>query len=66
MVLFPLLALFAIVHAQFPPPVTNQTVHTSPGTNITIRYKEPGICETTPGVKSVHPPGNLTLVCWLR
>jgi len=51
---FALLLCLCTVHAQFPPPVVNQTINTFPGTNITIRYKEPGLCETTPGVKSVR------------
>lgn len=52
-----------IVGAQFPPPregITTVKSHHHEG--ITISYKEPGICETTPGVKSysgyLHLPPN--------
>ncbi|KAI5928101.1 carboxypeptidase S1-like protein B [Camillea tinctor] len=51
--------------AGFPPTPKNVTVLQSKfGDGVTISYKEPGICETTPGVKSyagyVHlPPGSL-------
>lgn len=51
---FPFFLCLSVAQAQFPPPVTDQTIHTVPGTNITIRYKEPGICETTPSIKSVR------------
>jgi len=64
-----LLVCIGLVRAQFPPPVTDQTIHAVPGTNITIRYKEPGICETTPGVKSVNTHFRrryITIVCRLR
>jgi carboxypeptidase C (cathepsin A) len=53
------------VLAQFPPKPEGVTVLQSKfHENVTISYKEPGICETTPGVKSyagyVHlPPGFL-------
>lgn len=53
------------VLAQLPPKPKGITVLKSKfHENITISYKEPGICETTPGVKSysgyVHlPPGTL-------
>lgn len=36
---------------QFPAPVYGYTTIVTPS-GVTIRYKEPGICETTPGVKS--------------
>ncbi|KAI9832790.1 MAG: hypothetical protein M1819_004010 [Sarea resinae] len=54
-------SLATIVAAQFPPAPENVTVlHSKFDKNITISYKEPGICETTPGVKSfsgyVHLP----------
>ncbi|KAI1506444.1 carboxypeptidase S1-like protein B [Biscogniauxia marginata] len=51
--------------AGFPPTPENVTVLESKfGDGVTISYKEPGICETTPGVKSyagyIHlPPGSL-------
>ncbi|KAK2841544.1 hypothetical protein FQN49_006154 [Arthroderma sp. PD_2] len=51
--------------AQFPPKPEGVTVLDSKfGNGVRISYKEPGICETTPGVKSyagyVHlPPGTL-------
>ncbi|KAH8658159.1 serine carboxypeptidase [Xylariales sp. PMI_506] len=51
--------------AQFPPEPKGITLLRSKfHENVTISYKEPGICETTPGVKSyaghVHlPPGTL-------
>ncbi|KAI1381072.1 serine carboxypeptidase [Hypoxylon crocopeplum] len=60
---FAMLAPF--VRAQFPPTPEGVTVLESKfGDGVTISYKEPGICETTPGVKSyagyVHlPPGSL-------
>ncbi|KAI0472260.1 carboxypeptidase S1 [Xylaria cf. heliscus] len=53
------------VVAQFPPTPEGVTVLESKfGEGVTISYKEPGICETTDGVKSyagyVHlPPGTL-------
>ncbi|KAI9812725.1 MAG: hypothetical protein M1827_004481 [Pycnora praestabilis] len=52
--------------AQFPPtPEGVTTLQSKFGDGVTISYKEPGICETTPGVKSysgyVHlPPGTLS------
>ncbi|KAK2781854.1 hypothetical protein FQN53_000281 [Emmonsiellopsis sp. PD_33] len=54
-----------IASAQFPPKPEGVTVLESKfGDGAKITYKEPGICETTPGVKSyagyVHlPPGTL-------
>ncbi|KAI3327522.1 carboxypeptidase S1 [Xylariaceae sp. AK1471] len=54
------------VVAQFPPAPEGVTVLESKfGNGVTISYKEPGICETTEGVKSyagyVHlPPGSLS------
>lgn len=57
--------LVPFTQAQFPPTPENVTVLESKfGDGVTISYKEPGICETTPGVKSyagyVHlPPGSL-------
>lgn len=53
------------IFAQFPTTPEDVTVLESKfGDGVTISYKEPGICETTPGVKSysgyVHlPPGTL-------
>ncbi|EEY20482.1 carboxypeptidase S1 [Verticillium alfalfae VaMs.102] len=58
-------ALIAPVVAQFPPAPEGLTVLKSKfNENITISFKEPGICETTPGVKSysgyIHlPPGHI-------
>ncbi|KAI9894729.1 MAG: hypothetical protein M1814_002086 [Vezdaea aestivalis] len=55
----------APARSQFPPvPTGLTTLQSKYNENITISYKEPGICETTPGVKSysgyVHlPPGVL-------
>ncbi|PGG97877.1 hypothetical protein AJ79_09049 [Helicocarpus griseus UAMH5409] len=52
-------------HAQFPPKPEGVTVLESKfGDGAKISYKEPGLCETTPGVKSyagyIHlPPGTL-------
>ncbi|KAJ3496145.1 hypothetical protein NLG97_g2868 [Lecanicillium saksenae] len=57
------LTLVPVVHAQFPPKIEGITVIDSKfHKGVSISYKEPGICETTPGVKSfaghVHlPPG---------
>ncbi|KAI1099278.1 carboxypeptidase S1-like protein B [Jackrogersella minutella] len=57
--------LVPLAQAQFPPTPEGVTVLKSKfGDGVTISYKEPGICETTPGVKSyagyVHlPPGSL-------
>ncbi|KAI0139215.1 putative lysosomal protective protein precursor [Pestalotiopsis sp. NC0098] len=58
-------ALLGLAAAQFPPKPEGITLLKSKfHENVTISYKEPGICETTPGVKSysgyVHlPPGLL-------
>ncbi|KAI0843260.1 serine carboxypeptidase [Hypoxylon sp. FL0890] len=58
-------ALLSFTRGQFPPTPKNVTVLESKfGDGVTISYKEPGICETTPGVKSyagyVHlPPDSL-------
>jgi hypothetical protein len=46
-----LLSSNVLVHAQLPANATGVQTITSPG-GISIRYKEPGICETTPGVRS--------------
>ncbi|KFA55265.1 hypothetical protein S40293_04966 [Stachybotrys chartarum IBT 40293] len=60
-----LAGLAGLAVAQFPPTPQGVTVLQSKfHENVTISYKEPGICETTPGVKSyagyVHlPPGFL-------
>ncbi|KAF9869744.1 serine carboxypeptidase [Colletotrichum karsti] len=57
--------LIGLAGAQFPPKPDGVTVLKSKfHENVTISYKEPGICETTPGVRSyagyVHlPPGTL-------
>ncbi|KAK7949319.1 uncharacterized protein PG986_010205 [Apiospora aurea] len=55
--------LFGLACAQFPPKREGITwINSKLHENVSISYKEPGICETTPGVKSysgyVHlPPG---------
>ncbi|KAK2765261.1 carboxypeptidase s1 [Colletotrichum kahawae] len=57
--------IVGLAGAQFPPKPEGVTVLKSKfHENVTISYKEPGICETTPGVRSyagyVHlPPGTL-------
>ncbi|KAI0121382.1 carboxypeptidase C [Xylariales sp. AK1849] len=57
--------LLALARAQFPPQPEGVTILKSKfHENVTISFKEPGICETTPGVRSysgyVHlPPGFL-------
>ncbi|KAI1382837.1 serine carboxypeptidase [Hypoxylon trugodes] len=57
--------LLPLARAQFPPTPENVTVLESKFDNgVKISYKEPGICETTPGVKSYAgyvslPPGSL-------
>ncbi|KAF6829341.1 carboxypeptidase s1 [Colletotrichum plurivorum] len=57
--------LIGLAAAQFPPEPEGITLLKSKfHENVTISYKEPGICETTPGVRSyagyVHlPPGTL-------
>ncbi|KAL2043728.1 hypothetical protein N7G274_003247 [Stereocaulon virgatum] len=59
-------SLLRYASAQFPPtPNGVTTLKSKFNSDITISYKEPGICETTPGVKSysgyVHlPPGTLS------
>lgn len=51
--LIPSSLLIALSYAQFPPPLEDVTVLQSPlEPGASISYKEPGICETTPGVKS--------------
>ncbi|KAI1859911.1 uncharacterized protein JN550_011830 [Neoarthrinium moseri] len=58
-------SLIGLVAGQFPPEPKGVTILKSKfHENVTISYKEPGICETTPGVRSysgyVHlPPGIL-------
>lgn len=58
-------SLLGTSRAQFPPKPEGVTVLKSKfHENVTISFKEPGICETTPGVRSfsgyVHlPPGFL-------
>lgn len=58
--------LLALAHCQFPPTPENVTTIKSKFSNgVSISYKEPGLCETTPGVRSysgyVHfPPNSLT------
>ncbi|KAK2601700.1 hypothetical protein QQS21_004775 [Conoideocrella luteorostrata] len=58
-------SLAGLARAQFPPEPEGITILRSKlHENVTISYKEPGICETTPGVRSyagyVHlPPGTL-------
>ncbi|KAK0386032.1 hypothetical protein NLU13_5869 [Sarocladium strictum] len=60
-----LAAVFGVAEAQFPPtPEGLTTIKSKFHENVTISYKEPGICETTPGVKSYAgyvrlPPGFL-------
>lgn len=46
--------LFLDVGAQYFPPSPQgvQTLQSKFGNGVEISYKEPGICETTPGVKS--------------
>ena len=62
------LAILAATNAQFPPPREDiRTIKSRHHEGITISYKEPEICETTPGVKSysgyIHlPPNSLTEV----
>lgn len=57
--------LSAVTYAGFPAaPEGVTTLQSRFGDGVTISYKEPGICETTPGVRSyagyVHlPPGSL-------
>ncbi|KAF7596880.1 hypothetical protein BBP40_011925 [Aspergillus hancockii] len=57
--------LLGVATAQFPPkPEATTLVKSKVHENVTISYKQPGICETTPGVRSysgyVHlPPGFL-------
>jgi hypothetical protein len=59
------LLLFLGVGAQYFPPTPQgvQTLKSRFGNGVEISYKEPGICETTPGVKSfsgyVHLPVGL-------
>ncbi|KAH7176734.1 Alpha/Beta hydrolase protein [Dactylonectria macrodidyma] len=53
--------LLGLAAAQFPPkPESVTTVKSKLHENVTISFKEPGLCETTPGVKSysgyVHLP----------
>ncbi|KAI0864747.1 carboxypeptidase S1 [Xylaria cubensis] len=58
-------SLFGFVFSQFPPrPIGITVLQSKFHENVTISFKEPKICETTPGVKSysgyVHfPPGYL-------
>ncbi|KAI9374944.1 Alpha/Beta hydrolase protein [Aspergillus egyptiacus] len=59
-------SLAGLVPAQYFPPEPEgvKVIHSKHQKGVTISYKEPGICETTPGVKSysgyVHlPPGTL-------
>ncbi|KZF22817.1 putative carboxypeptidase S1 [Xylona heveae TC161] len=58
-------ALLGAAVGQFPPTPENvTTIKSKYNEDVTISYKDPGICETTPGVKSysgyVHlPPGTL-------
>ncbi|KAH7420101.1 serine carboxypeptidase [Cadophora sp. MPI-SDFR-AT-0126] len=66
--LFLIVALLAAptVLANFPPPLEGvKTLKSKYHEGVTISYKKPGLCETTPGVKSysgyVHlPPGLLS------
>ncbi|KAK2016853.1 serine carboxypeptidase [Colletotrichum eremochloae] len=57
--------LIGLAAAQFPPtPEGIKVLKSKFHENVTISYKEPGICETTPGVKSYAgyvrlPPGTL-------
>ncbi|KAL2865623.1 putative carboxypeptidase S1 [Aspergillus lucknowensis] len=59
-------SLASLVACQYFPPTPEgvKVIHSKHNEGVTISYKEPGICETTPGVKSysgyVHlPPGTL-------
>ncbi|KAM3517671.1 hypothetical protein NHJ13051_008786 [Beauveria bassiana] len=57
-------SIAGLAAAQFPPPVTGvKTLKSKFHENVTISYKQPGLCETTPGVKSyaghVHLPASL-------
>ncbi|KAL4883328.1 Alpha/Beta hydrolase protein [Aspergillus karnatakaensis] len=59
-------SLVGLVAGQYFPPSPEglKIIHSKHQEGVTISYKEPGICETTPGVKSysgyVHlPPGTL-------
>ncbi|KAH9203642.1 putative lysosomal protective protein precursor [Leptodontidium sp. 2 PMI_412] len=60
------LAVASLVHGNFPPtPSGVKTLKSKYHEGVTISYKKPGLCETTPGVKSysgyVHlPPGLLS------
>ncbi|KAJ2966384.1 hypothetical protein NQ176_g10176 [Zarea fungicola] len=64
-----LASVAGLAAAQFPPPVTGvKTITSKFHENVTISYKQgsiiqPGLCETTPGVKSyaghVHLPASL-------
>jgi hypothetical protein len=66
---FPFLGLLNIAAAQFPPPpgTTGEKIFNStrfPG--FSVSFKEPGVCEEAPGVKSyagyVHiPPDTLSV-----
>ncbi|CZS87939.1 related to carboxypeptidase C (cathepsin A) [Rhynchosporium graminicola] len=66
--LLPILTLLAVpaVLANFPPPLLGvKTLKSKYHEGVTISYKKPDLCETTPGVKSysgyVHlPPGLLS------
>ncbi|MCJ1263033.1 hypothetical protein MMC22_002903 [Lobaria immixta] len=58
-------SLIELASAQFPPPVKGvTTIESRFGNGVSISYKEPGLCETTPGVRSYAgyvnlPPGAL-------
>ncbi|KAK8147573.1 hypothetical protein G3M48_001391 [Beauveria asiatica] len=57
-------SMAGLAAAQFPPPVAGvKTLKSKFHENVTISYKQPGLCETTPGVKSyaghVHLPASL-------
>lgn len=63
---FLLSLVFTIAAAKFFPPRRTgiTTIHSRFHSNVNISFKEPGICETTPGVRSysgyIHiPPGGL-------
>ncbi|KXT14920.1 hypothetical protein AC579_3052 [Pseudocercospora musae] len=58
-----LLGLFTLVSGQFPPtPEGVTTLQSKLHPGVRLSYKEPGLCETTPGVKSyagyIHLPPN--------
>lgn len=50
---FALSAAIGLAYAQFPPPVEGvKTLESKIHPGVKVSFKEPGLCETTPGVKS--------------